>query len=512
MKFPIGIQDFRVLREGGYVYVDKTERIYSIVSSGKYFFLSRPRRFGKSLLLSTMNELYSGSRELFGGLWIENRWDWEWNQRPVIWLRFGSHGLRTQGLEAAIHHMLEAAARQLGVTLREKAYDLKLKELIVQIGIDRGAVLLIDEYDKPIIDYLDDLPQAEANREMLKSFYSILKDCDPYLELVFITGVSAFGKVSIFSDLNNLYNLSLSERAEHIVGITQQELEANFATALRQTALKNDLTFAALLKKVRLWYNGYSWTGKSKVYNPFSLLSFLSGGQFRNFWFETGTPTFLVKEMKKRCYYDVRSIRVSQNKLTAFDYARLDPITVLFQTGYLTVTDFVPEDNLYTLDYPNLEVRQSLEQQLLTDYLDSPVEDPLARVVNLRDALRQGNLAKVIEIINATFAGLPYEQWGQANEHFFHAIVHLTFSLLGAYIHSEVHTAGGRCDALVTTDRFIYAFEFKLDRSAVEALEQIKEKNYLAPYADWPHEKVAVGVNFSKKKKQVIEWQTEKLY
>lgn len=500
MKFPIGIQDFRGLREGGYVYVDKTEHIHRIISAGKYFFLSRPRRFGKSLLLSTLNELYSGSRELFGGLWVENRWDWETNKRPVIWLKFSSYAYKERGLAAAIDEGLMLEARRLGVALGDPGYKNHFQELIIKAGASQKAVLLIDEYDKPIIDFLEDLPQAETNRDILKSFYSVLKDCDPYLELAFITGVSAFSKVSIFSDLNNLENISLSPSAYTLLGITQKELEQNFPKQLAEVDVE----------QVRHWYNGYSWGGSEKVYNPFSILRFFKDEYaFKNYWFETGTPTFLVRAMKNHRYYNVRAVRVSQNKLSAFDYERLDPLTVLFQTGYLTITAVYPEDNLYELDYPNMEVRQSLEQNLLSDYLDFPLEDPLVRVVNLRNALRRKDLDEVIAIFNATFAAVPYEHWQRENEHFFHALIHLTFSLLGVYIQSEVHTARGRCDALVHTDKHIYVFEFKLDQSADAALRQIEEKDYFGPYADAHKEKIAVGVNFSSEQKQVTEWKLQ---
>ncbi|PSR11078.1 MAG: AAA family ATPase, partial [Bacteroidetes bacterium] len=210
MKYPIGIQDFRKLREGGFVYVDKTQHIFNLLQGGNYFFLSRPRRFGKSLLLSTMNELYCGSRDLFDGLWIQDQWDWEQQQRPVIWLKFASQGIRTMGLLAGLQHMLDSEAKRLNVVLTEQDFSLKFRELIKKAAGDSKVVLLIDEYDKPIIDNLDHIPLAEANRDVLKSFYSVLKDSDPYIELLFITGVSAFSKVSIFSDLNNLSNLTLS--------------------------------------------------------------------------------------------------------------------------------------------------------------------------------------------------------------------------------------------------------------------------------------------------------------
>ncbi len=507
MKYPIGIQDFRKLREGGYLYVDKTQHIYNILKQGNYFFLSRPRRFGKSLLLSTLNELYSGSRELFEGLWVEGHWDWEASRRPVIWLKFSSQGVRTLGLEPAIHRMLEEVARNLGIELKEKPYDQKFKELIIRAAASRKAVLLIDEYDKPIIDFLEDVPQAEMNREILKSFYSVLKDCDPFLELAFITGVSAFSKVSIFSDLNNLKNLSLHRHADTLLGITQDELDHYFMPALEEAAQYQKTNVEAIYEQVKRWYNGYSWNGPDKVYNPFSLLSFLDGRQFRNFWFETGTPTFLVKEMKKQARYDIGHTAATANDLSNFDLRRLNPITVLFQTGYLTIQHYEPRDLLYTLDYPNLEVKRSLQEILLNEYLDYPPQSALPRVVNLRNALKNKGLDEAIRIINAAFAAIPYEHWRQENEHFFHALIHLTFSLLGVYIQSEVHTSKGRCDALVQTDKYIHAFEFKLGKSAAEALRQIEEKGYLAPFADSPKEKIAVRVSFSPEKKQVQDWE-----
>ena len=503
MRYPIGIQDFRKVREGGYVYVDKTEHIHHILQGANYFFLSRPRRFGKSLLLSTMNELYRGSRELFEGLWIANHWDWEGMQRPVIWLKFSSQGIRTMGLEPGLTEMLKSEARRLNIQLESTSFDLQFKELIQKASKRAKVVLLIDEYDKPIIDYLDDTKIAEAHREILKSFYSILKDSDPYLELVFITGVSAFSKVSIFSDLNNLYNLSLVADARTLLGITQGELEHYFAAPLASVDKA----------QVREWYNGYSWGGTEKVYNPFSILSFFQGGgEYSNFWFETGTPTFLIREMKKRSYYIPERIEVSQNKLNAFDLTRLDPISVLFQTGYLTILKYEPEDHLYTLDYPNMEVRQSMEQSLLHEYLEGPIQDPLARVAKLRNALRAGDIEGMVRIINALFASIPYDLWPQQQtERFFHAIIHLTFDLLGTYIRSEVHTSHGRCDALVETADYLYALEFKLDKSATEALQQVFDKGYLNSYADSPKQRIAVGMNFSSEERAVVDWESEVL-
>jgi len=501
MKYPIGIQDFRRIRTEDYVYVDKTRHIYDVLESGVFFFLSRPRRFGKSLLLSTMNELYCGSQELFKGLWIEDKWDWEANKRPVVWLKFASFQYKDYPLRDAIFEGLAKEAERLGVSpAKDMAHP--LQDLLQKINDHYGqkAVLLIDEYDKPIIDYLDDIPQAEANRDTLKWFYSILKDSDSLLEKVFLTGVSAFSKVSIFSDLKHLRNLTLEPEGYTLLGITQEELDTVFAEQMTQYDRE----------KVRDWYNGYSWGG-DKVYNPFSLLNFFKGEHFKNYWHDTGRPTFLVKELKKNRMYDISKLEMNASDLSNFDFTRLNPITVLFQTGYLTVSSYDEELQLYCLDYPNMEVRSSLEQMLINIYLDDPLEGAGARVGNILRALRHKDLETVITILNATFAGIPAEHWQAENEHFYHALIHLTFSLLGVYVRSEVHTSHGRCDALVETADHIYAFEFKLDKSAKAALQQIHDKAYLAPYADSPKEKIAVGINFSKKKKAVVAWAIEEM-
>ncbi len=511
MKYPIGIQDFRKIREQGYVYVDKTQHICNFIGNGNYFFLSRPRRFGKSLLCSTLNELYSDSQALFQGLWIEKHWDFEAQKRPVIWLRFASQGMRSLGILKGIHHMLDSEAARLGVVLEQEDYSLKFKELIQKTAKEKQVVLLIDEYDKPIIDYLDDVPEAEKNRDVLKGFYSVLKNSDPHIELLFMTGVSAFSMVSIFSDLNNLKNLSLHPLTNSLLGITHEEVSHYFTEVLAKTAIQENKTLDDLQSELAQWYNGYSWDGKTRVYNPFPLLSYLDSGQFNNYWFSTGTPTFLVKEMKKQGLFNISNIQTVSSDLSNFDFVHLNPITVLFQTGYLTVKEYDPEVFLYTLDYPNKEVRHSLEQLLMNDYMSRPVHGALPRVVNIMKALRQKDLDTVIEIINAAFAGIPYEHWQKENEHFYHALVHLIFSLLNTYLRSESHTARGRCDALVETADHIYAFEFKLDKTAEEALQQIYDRGYLEPYADSEKERIAVGINFSTEKKQVEGYLWEEL-
>ncbi len=504
MKYPIGIQDFRELREGEFQYIDKTQYIHRILTGGKYFFLSRPRRFGKSLLLSTIRELYSGSRELFKGLWVEDHWGWD-QKNPVVHIKFASYKYKDNPLSEAIQSGLQPEAERLGVELRAGPFINPLEELIHQAykKYQRKVVLLIDEYDKPIIDYLGEVEQAEANRDTLKGLYSVLKDSDPYLELVFITGVSAFSKVSIFSDLNNLKNLSMHRDAAVLLGITPEELEHYFLPALKEKAEAKGASVDALYGEVRRWYNGYSWDGVQKVYNPFSLLSFMDSGAFHNYWFETGTPTFLLYEMRRQRYYDLDGYLASPLLLNEFDLRALHPVSVLFQTGYLTIQGQPNRVGLYPMGYPNQEVKDAFQERLLNVYAADEQKEARIRMGALLDALEAQELDKVVEVLNATFASIPYDLWQKDNEHFYHALIHLTFSLMGAYIQSEVHTAKGRCDALVRTDKFIYAFEFKLDKSAEEALRQISEKGYLAPYADAPQEKIAVGINFSTAGKRV---------
>ncbi|PSR11079.1 MAG: AAA family ATPase [Bacteroidetes bacterium] len=513
MKYPIGIQDFRRIRTEDYVYVDKTRHIYEMLEGGVYFFLSRPRRFGKSLLLSTMNELYSGSRDLFEGLWIHDQWDWEAQRRPVIWLKFATFQYKDYPLRDAIFAGLAKEAERLGVSPPDGEMVHPLLDLLQKINAHYGekAVLLIDEYDKPIIDFLDDIARAESNRDTLKWLYSILKDSDALLEKIFITGVSAFSKVSIFSDLNHLSNLTLHRNAYTLLGITHAEVLAYFTEPLQVIANEMGVSLAGVIDQTARWYNGYSWGGKERVYNPFSLLSFLGSRQFQNFWFQTGTPTFLVKEMRQQKLYNPSGREFNSSDLSNFDFTRLNPITVLFQTGYLTVTHYDAELQLYSLDYPNKEVRSSLEQMLINIYLDDHLEGAASRVGNILRALRRKDLDTVITIFNATFAGIPAQLWQKDNEHFYHALIHLTFSLLGAYVHSEVNTANGRCDALVETADHIYAFEFKLDKPVAEAMQQIRDRGYLAPYADSPKQKIAVGINFSKQKKAVADWAAEEM-
>lgn len=511
LNYPIGIQDFREIRTKGYHYLDKTAFIHRLLTEGKYYFLSRPRRFGKSLLLSTLKEIYSGSRELFEGLWIADRWDWD-KRHPVVHIKFAKSDYQGLGLAQAIFNELDKSAAELGVSLSKATFKERFEELLVVTTLAHGrVVLLVDEYDKPIVDYLENPEQANANREVLKQFYSVLKDADPYLEFVFITGVSKFSKVSIFSDLNNLKDLSIHEQYNNLLGITQHELESQFNDRLHEIAALRKIEFDVFIAQVKNWYNGYNWSGTDTVYNPFSLLNFLQDGQFNNYWFATGTPTFLVERMRRegRFQWDADEF-VALLTLSNFDIEHIELPTILFQTGYLTLLELNIMEGWCKLDYPNQEVKASLEQLMLGAF-QHRIGSGLPTVLQLRQALERNNLDRVIQIINTAFSDIPSDLWKRATELHYHALVHLTFSLLGNYLKSEVNSSLGRCDAIVQTTTHIYAFEFKLEQSAATAIQQIIDKNYLGPYQLDSRQKVAVGINFTREKRGVADFDWKQL-
>lgn len=509
-KYPIGLQSFRKIREGGFVYVDKTRLIHTLVESGSYYFLSRPRRFGKSLLLDTITELFNGSEALFKGLWIHDKWDWN-NQTPVIRISFSNIGTGTIGLQSAIEGALHENALRLQVELSSTAYDQLFKELITKAAQKGKVAILIDEYDKPLIDYLNDIPRAEENRTILKNLYSILKDADKHIRFLIFTGVSRFSKVSIFSDLNNLEDITLSKHFNNIAGITQQELESNFAAELETLPGVLGMDNLQLLENIKNWYNGYSWDGKETVYNPFSLLSFMKEEAFRNFWFATGSPSFLVNLLKKKREYNFENIRESDISLGSFQIENPVSGPLLFQAGYLTIKSYNPDTQLYTLDYPNREVKVSLLDNLLSAYREVFPGTSISVTADLRVAFEQGDTQRIINELNAVIASIPYDHWRPDTESIFHIITLLTFNNVGIDISTEVHSSKGRADIIVKTKRFIYALELKLDTSASEALAQIFEKGYLQPYMGDERKKLAIGIEFSSEQRNIADYRVKEL-
>ena len=500
LKLPIGIQDFSELRTGNFVYIDKTELLYPLLTEAKTYFLSRPRRFGKSLLISTLRYLFEGRKDLFEGLWIENKWDWN-EKYPVIRLSFDAISHKELGLRLALLKEVNRIASDFGIELMATEPAESFRELIRSITEKQGkVVILIDEYDRPIIDFLglDELPKAEANRAILKSFFSILKSEDINIRFLFLTGISKFSKVTIFSDLNHLRDLSIESQFNDLCGYTQAEIDYNFAPLLAEMPPNTR-------EKMREWYNGYSWNGRSFVYNPFSVLNFFASKEYHNFWFSTGTPTFLVKRLNKDFQYQLDGLEVDIHVLEAYELDTLEPIPILFQTGYLTIKEKTAFDTV-VLKYPNREVQQSLIRMLLAEFTHQT--SVLPRIGQLTRSLNNNDISKTVELLHGLFKSIPNQIFIAHREAYFHSVIYLTFVLLGIYIQAEVNSSDGRLDALVHTPERIFIFEFKLNESAKAALQQIINKDYAAAYRHLNKEIVGIGIKFSEIEKGIEAWES----
>ncbi len=509
-KLPIGIQTFEKIRTEDYLYVDKTESLHHLISdSGGYYFLARPRRFGKSLTLSTLKAIYSGQQALFSGLWIENNHDWN-KIHPIIHLQISKLDYQELGLDAALQRALQQVATEYEVNVSAPTLKTLFAELLEQLAKQYDkVVLLIDEYDKPLIDYLDNIEQAKANQQTLKKFYSVIKDSDPYLEFMLITGVSKFSKVSIFSDLNNLYDLTLDDSAATLTGYTQVELECYFEPYMPTAEKRLKLSRTELLAKLQHWYNGYSWDTENYVYNPFSILNFFQAKRFRNFWFETGTPTFLIKLIRRDWLYKLDKLEISERAFSSYDIEHLQTIPILFQTGYLTLKS-CDEHGLYQLDYPNAEVKEALLEYMISDLRQEQTALNTPLVVHLHKAFQANDLEQVIQIIKSIFKTIPSHIFIQKAEAYYHSLIYLVFFYLGQYSESEVNTSNGRLDCVVKTSSHIYIIEFKLDKSAQVALEQIKQRGYADKYRLDERSKILLGINFSSREKTVDDWLSER--
>jgi hypothetical protein len=453
-----------------------------------------------------LEELFLGNKGLFQDLWIYDHWNWD-QRHPVIHISFSDIGVNTLGLIDAIYNSLDLNAKKLGLTLTAKSYDQQFRELIEKASVSGNVVILIDEYDKPLIDYLEEPEKAALHRDIMKNFYSILKGADGYIRFLMITGVSRFSKVSIFSDLNNLEDITLGKNFNDLVGITQQELESDFAEELEDLPEGFALDKPGLLKEIKKWYNGYSWGGEETLYNPFSLLSFMKQREFRNYWFATGSPSFLIKQIKGKGEFDFDNIYLGEISLGNFDITDTLSAPLLFQTGYLTLKNYNPELQMYELGYPNKEVKASLLDALLSAYREVFPGDSIAVTGNLKTALLTGDISKIIEGLNAVISTIPCDHWRADTESIFHIIMHLTFKKIGVDVESEVHSSKGRCDVLIKTIRFIYVMELKLNGSARDALEQILSQQYLQPYSSDERKKIALGINFSSKERAVAEYE-----
>jgi len=511
-KLPIGIQTFSEIREENYVYVDKTGIALDLIENGKYYFLSRPRRFGKSLFVDTLRCIFEGRKELFEGLAIENAWDWS-QKHPVISISFAGGVTDARPLlEERILNALQIIAEQFQVTPRFNNIADRFEDLIRQIRKKTGqkVVVLVDEYDKPILDNITNPEIAAQLRECLKDLYSVVKAQDDNIRFVFITGVSKFSKVSIFSGLNNLKDITLDPRYGTICGYTQEDLEHKFKEHLK----------GCDLNKIQTWYNGYCWLG-APVYNPFDVLLFLDSPskKYKNYWFETGTPTFLVKLIETGKYFTpaIETIQASEELLGSFDIENIEVETLLFQAGYLTIDQEkqMADDIIYILKYPNKEVKKSLTDYLLSQLSQNRVKKQAIKS-NLYDALCEKNLDTLHPIFHSFFASIPNDWYRKNNlsgyEGYYASIFYCYFASLGLDVTPEDTTNHGRIDMTLKMDDAIFIFEFKVVELVKEensALEQIKAKRYHEKY-ETSGEVYLVGVEFSKEDRNIVGFEWEK--
>ncbi len=510
-KLPIGIQYFNRLREGNHIYVDKTEQVYQLINSGVFFFLARPRRFGKSLLISLLQHLFQGNRALFQGLWIEDKLDWQ--PRPVIVINFNDLDYREQSLATALTNQLDLIAAEHQLTLQADHYKDKFQELIVRLSEQQRLVLLIDEYDKPITDLLENEQKVTEHVATLKNFYSVLKaTAAEHIHFCLLAGVSKYGKISIFSDLNNLIDITTDQRFATLLGYTQAELESYFSAYIDRLAATFKLSRPEILHWVRHWYNGYSWDGVQRVYVPYSTLLFLDRQTFENHWFATATPTFLIKLLRQNEIpaYELGEVLADNKLLDSADVNRLSPLSLLFQTGYLTVKEAhsAVTGQEYVLGYPNYEVAQAFQQYLLADYLNRPVDRLSATIIKkLQRALQNRVLKEFIAILNAVFAGIPHTIH-LPYEAYYHSLVYLILNLLGFRVYVEELTSEGRIDAVLELPETIYILEFKMSTAQL-ALDQIKNKHYDQPYRAGGKTIILIGIAFDKEKRTISEWKSE---
>jgi Predicted AAA-ATPase/PD-(D/E)XK nuclease superfamily len=513
-ELPIGIQDFPKLIQGNYTYVDKTEYYHRLITKGVYYFLSRPRRFGKSLLVSTLKEIFQGNRNLFEGLWIYDKMDWE--PRPVILLDFSRIVNRATNLEEGIRLELMEIASSYGATLTEGTNAGRLQELIKLLGKDRKVAILVDEYDKPLIDNIDNLDLANQNRKSLKNLYSVLKGNDSYIAFLMLTGVTKFSQVSIFSDLNNLEDITLDRDFAGMLGYTQQELETYFDSRFPALEVETQMGRADLLARIKEWYNGYSWDGGTFVYNPFSILNLLKKSRFQDYWFATGTPTFLMKLIKTQGYsvMDLQNKEISLSVFNRFDLERIEINSLLFQTGYLTIKESNYEEQYVALDFPNREVANAFSIHLLSEFAEKSQEGTDSLIRKMNSFLRQGQVDGFMQNIIALFADIanpiqPAKNSSIGNmEKYYHSMFYLVLRLLGYNIQAEVFTSNGRIDAVITAGEYIYVVEFKLG-DAASALAQIKALAYHQKYLASGKKVILLGIGFDVAMRNVGEFLVE---
>ena len=509
MKYPIGIQDFEKLRTNGYSYVDKSRFVYKLATEGEYSFLSRPRRFGKSLFLSTLEAYFQGKKELFEGLAIYDL-ETDWKKYPIFHIDLNTANFREKdSLYTVLNDYLTTWECKYGTRESEATLALRFKGVIARAAEKEGCgvVILIDEYDKPILQTLRDPELQAEHRAQLKAFYSVLKTQDRYIKFAFLTGVTKFGKVSVFSDLNNLTDISMDHRYISICGMTEKELLTNFKEGISELAEANGDTEEATIAKLKARYDGYHFEENTVgIYNPFSVLNTLSRLRYKDYWFETGTPTFLVDLLKMHNYRlpDMTKERVSDDVINSVDSLSTNPIPVIYQSGYLTIKGYDERFKKYLLGFPNKEVEEGFLNFLLPLYTSAGNNSPFLVDEFVQD-VESGNPERFMQRMKAFFADTSYQVVGNA-ELYFQNAMYLVFKIMGFYTQVERPTSDGRIDAIIQTPNYIYVIECKLDRTADEAIKQIENNGYAEPFLMDKRKLYKIGVSFSSETRGVAEY------
>ena len=532
-KLPVGIQSFKDLREKSFLYVDKTDYVARLIYDSKVYFLSRPRRFGKSLFLSTLAAYFLGQKELFKGLYLEkaeeeqavqeNRAAWE--TYPVLYLDFNMGQYNTdRSLMSQLNLLISQFEEHYGTNKNEEEISQRFAGVIKRAYEQTGkqAVILVDEYDKPLLQTMGvNETLNEQYRNTLKAFYSVMKTCDQYIRFAFLTGVTKFSKISIFSDLNNLRDISMEKRYAGICGITQEELEANFYPEIQVLADEQELDYQQALAELRQWYDGYLFHPAGKgMYNPYSVLSAFVKKEIRSYWFSTGTPTFLVNYLKE-AHYSIPdldgNVELNEEELETYRAVAEDALPILFQAGYLTIKEYISDVRLYRLGFPNDEVRYGFLRNVLPAYSAVPFTQSGVWVARFVQDIREGKVDSFMERMQSLIAGIPYDNFTEENlklrEQNYQAAVYLIFKLMGQFVQTEEHCSSGRIDCVVYTAECIYLFEFKLsgNGSAEDALNQIKDKHYAEKYLVDGKKIVLIGSSFDEQKRTIKDWKTKTL-
>ncbi len=510
-KLPLGISTFSEIRNENYLYVDKTKDIYSLLTEGKRYFLSRPRRFGKSLLVSTLKEILSGNKLLFKGLWIETS-DYTWEPHGVITLSFSDLDIKdveslTNGLLRMLSHIVQSYAITELIDTTSPKYALHdlVKVLYNRFG---KVAILIDEYDYPILETFDDQKVAKEIRKSLHNFFLVLKNLDEYIKFIFITGVSAFAKAGVFSGLNNLKIMTLKERWATICGYTDKEIDYCFTPHVQAWANKQNISYDELRKQIKDWYNGYRFgLGVTPVYNPFSFMNAAEEKKYENFWLQSGTPSFLIKEMQKNYrsielkMLQLEPFEATENFLDSFNIGTTPLASLLFQSGYLTIKELSEGGNTYILDYPNYEVRTAMGQYFLSVFTQRDVDETGLFASRLKDAFETKNIAKIVSLIKETFVQVPYSIHA-SEEKFYHGLLHVLCIAAGLKVYSEHMTSHARIDMVVELEKVNYIIELKFNQSAEKALEQIENRKYYEVLQHQNKPIMLLGLNFHRKSQE----------